>query len=224
MKIRFGLHLDGEHGWQPANQLNATTTGPLGLLNLLETQLGLLQSLPSGAERIVQYVECLKRCDSPARFYHRSLSTDELGTAATLLSWRDAWHWHGWDSSLDSVPSARLRDMQAIEAVATGKLSPSIGERLKSVLAKLDMRRPAISVVDLCEPLVSYPLRWQQVLSRLPIREIHATESTSPTTLLEQVQVALASASQGKTPAKINWIEDGSIRLVRSETASLAAR
>lgn len=224
MKIRLGLHLDGEHGWQPANQLNVTTTGPLGLLNLLETQLGLLQALPSAAERVVQYVEGLKRCDSAVRFYHRSLTTDELGTAATLLAWRDAWYLHGWRNSLDQAKSTRLRDMQAVEAAIIGKIPPSIGERLQAVLDALAIRQPAISEIELCEPLGSYPQRWQAVLSHLPIRQNCGMASPVPTTLLGQMQKALEAISRGESPEKLAWITDGSVRLVRAETEIFAAR
>ena len=96
MKITLGLHLDGEHGWHPANRLGEPIVGPMGMLNLLETRLGLLRAECSHAERIVQYRECLKRCDGPDRFFHASFDVDPLGTAATLLSWRDTWWLHGW--------------------------------------------------------------------------------------------------------------------------------
>jgi hypothetical protein len=41
MRIRFGRDLDGEHGTLRVDELDAKTTGPLGLLGILETQLGL---------------------------------------------------------------------------------------------------------------------------------------------------------------------------------------
>jgi len=224
MKIRFGLHLDGEHGWLPANQLNVTTTGPLGMLNLLETQLGLLQASISSAERVVQYVQGLKRCDSPARFYHRSLATDELGTAATLLAWRDAWHLHGWCGGLETASSPRLRDMQAVEAVISEKLAPSIGERLQVVADTLTRRRPAISEVELCDPLARFPQRWQVVLNALPNREACHNRGPVKSTMLGQLQNVLEAVSQGTPPNKLIWKDDGSIRLVRAETQLLAAR
>ena len=212
MKIRFGLHLDGEHGWQPANSLNVTTTGPLGLLNLLETQLGLLRTQPTTAERVVQYLEGLKRCDSAERFYHRSLATDELGTAASLLGWRDAWHLNGWQGRFDQVDSMRLWDMQAVENAVSGKLPPSIGERLQVVADTLARRRPAISEVELSDPLGRFPQRWQVVLNALPIRK--TCQKTTPTTvtMLGQLQNALQAISQGKAPEKLTWQDDGSIR------------
>ena len=43
MKVRLGFYLDGGHGTIFKAQLDSLTTGPLGLLNVLETQLGLLR-------------------------------------------------------------------------------------------------------------------------------------------------------------------------------------
>ena len=225
MEIRLGQNLDGEHAWQPANQLNVTTTGPLGLLNLLETQLGLLQIYPTGAERIVQYLECLKLCDGPSRFYHHSLTTDELGTAATLLSWRDSWYLHGWNVGLGQANSNRLKDVQAVEEVTAGRLAPSIGERLQVIIDALAIRKPAISEIQLCEPLTNFPLRWQNVLRLLPIHGICLSDASAPpTTLLGRLQLALAAFSKGHAFDKIAWKEDGSVRFVRAETEILAAR
>ena len=225
MKIRFGRHLDGEHGWQPANLLNVTTTGPLGLLNLLETQLGLLQASPTAAERIVHFVACLKQCDAPSRFYHRTFANDELGTAATLLTWRDQWYLQGWNNSLDAAASARLRDMQAVELVALKVLPPSMGERLQAVAELLQKRKPAIAEITLCEPLSAYPQRWQSVLRLLPIREVATPkQDEAPASLLAQLQNALSAISRGAGPEKITWQEDGSVHFVRAETATLGAR
>ena len=145
MHITLGLHLDGERSWLPANRLGAPTLGPLGFLALLEAQLGLGRDWPSQAERVVQYRDCLKACDTAGRFYHRTFALDQIGTAATLLRWRDLWHLHGWDGSLAGVESRRLRDMGEVEACAGGKVSPSVGERLQAVLAQLPKRRPPIA-------------------------------------------------------------------------------
>lgn len=47
MKLRVGLHLDGQQGRAPANQMGVADVGPLGLLSILETQLGLTVSADS---------------------------------------------------------------------------------------------------------------------------------------------------------------------------------
>lgn len=95
MIITFGLRLDGEHGWRPADRLGMPICGPLGLLNLLETRLGLLRADCARAQRVTQYRECLKQVDTKDRFYHASFGIDPIGISASLLSWRDAWHLHG---------------------------------------------------------------------------------------------------------------------------------
>ena len=61
MHITFGLLLDGEHGWRPASRLGRPILGPLGLLNLLETRLGLLRAESTQVQRVTQYRQGLKR-------------------------------------------------------------------------------------------------------------------------------------------------------------------
>lgn len=55
MLITFGLLLDGEHGWHPANRLGMPVLGPLGLLNPLETRLGLLRPDCAHAQRVTAH-------------------------------------------------------------------------------------------------------------------------------------------------------------------------
>lgn len=147
MHLQVGLLLDGQRGHAHVNELDALTTGPLGLLNVLETQLGLLRQEPSGADRVLQFREMLKKLDGPERFYHQSFAVDELGTASTLLAWRDQWHLHGWThgnvNPLGSASSRRLRDMADLEAHAHDKLAPGIGERLALVDDALTRLPPA---------------------------------------------------------------------------------
>src|SRR5262245_47837741 len=142
MHLALGLHLDGERSWPAANRLGAPVLGPLGFLALLEAQLGLARDWPAQAERVVQYRDCLKACDSASRFYQQTFALDEIGTAATLLRWRDLWHLYGWNGTLSGVTSRRLQDMAEVEACAHGKVSPSTGERLQAVLEVLTSRRP----------------------------------------------------------------------------------
>ena len=116
LQITFGLDLDGARAWSAGDRLGAPTLGPSGFLALLEAQLGLGRDWPAHAERVVQYRDCLGRCDSSHRFYHDTFSVDELGTAATLLRWRDRWALHGWDGKIDGqvkfAPYAKNRRKQ----------------------------------------------------------------------------------------------------------------
>lgn len=145
MKITFGLRLDGERGWRPANRLGMPVFEPLGFLNLLETRLGLLRAECTHAERVTQYRECLKRCDTPERYYHASFGIDPIGTAASLLSWRDDWDLHGWNSELPSGAGIRIADMAAVDGAARNVLFPSVGERLVRAAEALSSRQSKIA-------------------------------------------------------------------------------
>lgn len=221
MKINLGLHLDGAHSRFADATLGVTTVGPAGLLNLLETQLGLLHATASQSERVVQFRECLKLALSLDRFYAKSFQTDELGTAATLLAWRDEWHSHGWAGDLSLAESQRLRDMQAVEAFTAGRLAWCEGERLQRVLDKMAQRSPAIDSIVLLDPLANFPARWQAVLARLPLET--PTELPLADGLLGRLQSALKALNLNQIPEKLTWVDDGSVRFVQSETKSLAA-
>jgi hypothetical protein len=223
MHINFGLHLDGQRGWHPVNRLGHQTLGPLGFLTALETHLGLLRDQPSQSERIVQYRDCLKRCDHPDRFYHRSFATDELGTAATLLGWRDLWHLHGWVGELDQAASTRLRDIGEVEQLAVETVSPSLGERLALVLKTMQIRRPAIEQVVLADPLAAFPYRWREVLALLPVKDESGLAAQGEG-LLGELQASLLRAHTGEITEPLVWRDDGSITVVQGETRFLSGR
>ena len=157
MKICFGLQLDGQRGWHVNNSLNEITVGTNGMLGILETQLGLIADPVRQTQRVVQYLECLKQCDHANRFYHKSLEVDELGTAATLLGWRDKWYLHGWSGEIEAT-DGRLADLAAVELISINKVSPSEGERLVMIRHVMEQRKPAISkvaLVALCSSILA---------------------------------------------------------------------
>jgi hypothetical protein len=225
MKIRFGLHFDGQRGWQPRNAIGEATVGPLGLLDILETQVGLSAIRSSQSERIVQYRDCLRQCDEPSRFYHRTFETDELGTSATLLAWRDSWHLHGWEGRVQPSAPARIQDIAVVERLAAGHVAPSIGERLALVIDALLNRKVAIEEILLFDPLGAFPKRWRDVLSLLPIRVSDCAEAkVVGSGFLGQLQEALHNARAGKIPAKLTWRSDGTVSVVQAETRFMAGR
>lgn len=225
MKIRLGLHLDGQRGWHPANRLGYATVGPLGLLGILETQLGLHSDGVSQSERIVHYRDCLKRCDSSDRFYHRTFETDELGTAATLLAWRDQWIIHGWSGALEHATSQRLRDLADVEKFAREAVPPGLGERLGFVLVSMDRRKLAIDEIELVDPVEWFPKRWRDILSRLPLNTVsYKAGMAIGTGFLGEVQEALLKAENGNAVSKLTWKDDGSLKVVQAETRFLAGR
>ena len=229
MHIRLGLHLDGQHGeaFQPG--VDRITTGPLGMLNLLETQLGLLRADTAHAVRVLQYRDCLKRMNGARRFYHRSFAVDPMGTADTLLNWRDQWHLHGWSShtaaSLVTSNARRLADMGEVEAEASKRLAPSVGERLALVFDALSTRQARVAQVELCDPLTDWPLAWQRVLGGLRLVQPQPVSiAGAPGSLLAELQQALSAANAGGAVPTLKWRDDGSVRIVQAESPLVSAR
>lgn len=224
-KILFGLSLDGQRGWHPRNCIGESVVGPTGMLTLLETQLGLLRVLPSHSQRVMQMRQCLQTSRTGGRFYERSFEADELGTSATLLGWRDTWFEHGWNGVLPAAVSLRLRDMAEVEMLATGKVSPGVGQRLTEVAQQLDCRRAQIDSITLLDPLESFPAGWRRVLVKLPTI---AGEVTVPGarsgTLLRALQDGLVQAQSSSKPTVLDWREDGSIRVVCGESRIASAQ
>lgn len=221
-RITFGTFLDGQRATQPADSLGISVVGPLGFLNILETQLGLLRLHPSQAERIVQYRDCLQQGDADHRFYHRSFATDPLGTTACLLDWRDSWYLHGWDGAMSADAPKRLRDLAEVEALAAKAVSPNLGQRLHAVAVALLHRKPDINEVRLTDPLDTFPVRWQTVLASLPVI-CHTELETAGNGFLGSLQQQLKASVAGQQPARLSWQDDGSVLVVQAETPALAA-
>ena len=224
MIIYLGLHLDGQRAWRPTNRLGEITVGPAGLLGVLEIQLGLASGDASAAERVVQYRDCLKRCDSEERFYHRTFAADELGTAATLLGWRDLWHLHGWQGAFEASASVKLRDLGAVEALAKDLVQPSAGERLLAVLGILKRRATTVAEIRLLDPLASFPKRWREVLALLPTKQMlpQSADWKPGKGFLGKLQGNLRAARNRKGVAPLAWKADGTVTVARAETRFLA--
>ncbi len=220
MEITLGLHLDGQRATEPSHLLGQAMVGPMGLLSILETQFGLLAIEPSHAERIVQYRNRLAFIDSPSRFFHASFATDALGTAATLLGWRDLWHLHGWDGTFSEVTKGRLADLAAVEEV-TLALAPSVGERLAAILKHMVMRKPAIACVTLLDPPDAFPKRWREVLAQIPMISGQLL-SGADEGYLSRLQTQLDRAVRGERVEVCPWQNDGSVLVVQAETRTLA--
>lgn len=230
LRLTLGWSLDGQRASSPANLLGAAVLGPLGLLDILETRLGLAARHPSRAERIVQYRDCLQALDAEARFYHHSFATDPLGTAACLLDWRDALALHGWTGELPAQATTRLRDLAELEQRARTSVAANIGQRLEAVYAALQRRKPDIACLHLVDPLEVFPARWRSVLAALPVQPCSAT-ALDPECgrigqgagFLGQLQQALVLAAADQEPGRLAWQNDGTVLVVQAETRVLAA-
>ena len=223
MRITLGLSLDGQRAIRPSNRLGDIDVGPLGLLGLLETSLGLTAPVTPTAERVIQYRDCLARSLTDQRFYARSFQTDELGTAALLLEWRDTWRLAGWSGSFPAEAPARLSDMAEVEIEARQRVSTGIGDRLARILTALDTRKTCIQEIVLLDLLDDFPLMWQRVLARLSLKPGTLPTPQAPG-MLGDLQRALMARTAGESVTPVTWREDRTLELVQSETVALAAR
>lgn len=219
MKITFGLHLDGQRSWHRRNLFGHASVGPMGLLTLLETFLGLPKPLESEGERILQYRELLAKLDTPERFYHRSFEADQYAVARVLLGWRDAWHLHGWEGKFSQAVPRRLSDIAEIEQHVPDQLAPSIGGRLAAIAEALNQRQHPIESVDVIDPISDFPLRWRSVLQKLPLARPESITPSSDSTNLSRLQHNLMHQDSQRIP----WAQDNSLIVLRSHSRIAAA-
>lgn len=221
MHIHFGQSFNGNRSMTLPDSLGLQVLGPAGLLNQLETHLGLLVMLPTQSERIVQYRNVLNACKEKA-FYRKSFELDELGTARTLLQWRDTWYLHGWQGSFDTGASEQLATMAEVEALAVTTVARCEGQRLKAVLQTLEVGGIVpILHISLYDELESFPLAWRRVLERLTCKIVQLEPAAKAGTLLAQLQVALQKPDT--QVESLVWQDDSSIRVVQADSPLLAA-
>ena len=112
MKLNFSTAYD--HQVLKKNQgLNSKYIGALGLLNILERELGLYKIFKDERERVTIYKDCLIE-NKEGGFYEESLASDELNVAKQLLIYRDELILMGWNPQMGEQPR-RLRKLGEVE-------------------------------------------------------------------------------------------------------------
>lgn len=106
-----------------------------GLLELFELRLGLPSWSPEGNARAIEYRNTLER-NRAGSFYEKSYDRDPLGTAITVLNWRDTLIMAGWNPS-QTWAVGRLGVMAALESDFDSKAFPGESDRWSLVLENL---------------------------------------------------------------------------------------
>lgn len=136
------------------------------LLANLELRVGLPKPVRADALRVQQWSRRMGELESekPGRFYARSYALDPIGTATTVLAWRDALAMAGWNGEAIANGGERL---ETLRDLAT-ELAPGIAERLASVDAELRATkvRPFDALL-LTEARSLWPGRWQRLFTLL---------------------------------------------------------
>jgi len=221
-KVHVTLSLKGD-GAVPEllpDAIGEVTAGPNGLLNLLETQLGIPSSDVSFTTRLIQYLGCIDQLQNTTAFYLRSWAADPFSVARTLLQWRDQWYLAGWQGAFgDDVP-ARLADMALIERSAATAVAPGLGQRVQRVIELLPHNPIAVGAITLRDELVDFPHLWQRLILALGAAGATITAATPAAaqgrdnTDLHRLQHHLLAA----TNEKIHLRGDGSVIVLRADS------
>lgn len=187
--VTFGMALDGAR-WSDADaSLGAIVCGPRGLIDFLETHLGLTGESPSTPDRVDQYKAKIAAADP--EWCRASFALDSWGTAKQLLSFRDKIVELGWTPDIGG--SRRFEALAAIER-APLPLAPGRGDRLKSLLSSDRKIDASISFAD---DYNLYPPVWKKVIEKffdertqLPVPEAKGGLEVTVVTAPNEVMLA----------------------------------
>lgn len=205
--------------------------GPGGLLRDLELRLGLPASDTDAPVRVQCFARALHAADADSNaFFAKSLEADPLGTARTLLGWRDELLLAGWDGERVAGGGVRLDALAAVEALVQEAAIPmplGTAERVKRVERALVADGTKLyPELRLAEPIEVWPGRWRGIfdhLAALGTRVVQAPALAAlgpagraiPGTDLARVQAALSSGAPGAIPLT----GDGTFVVLRAETS-----
>lgn len=227
MLLYFGLALE-EEPWQMPEPpwVGTFWVGPQGLLNVLESHLGLAGAQPIDEYlRIEQYRQLSGAYlgEHPGAFFAESFAADPLATATALLAYRDELLLAGWDFALSGDEPPRIRVLAELEAalqtgIEDGKpFSPGWADRFSAVLSALPVRRHPVQEIRMVEPPELLPPYFRRLLAVLQKTGVQLTwlrqiQPSAADTDLARFQRVLAGQEAGKTELR----GDGSLLLVRA--------
>lgn len=206
-----------------AARVGQPTWGSGALLRDLELRLGLPSTEEADSGRVPRWVARIRAVGDANAFYAKSFAVDEIGTARTLLDWRDALVDAGWDGGDLSGAGDRLEALARIEA-HDGPAGDALGsaDRLRRVERELEATPGRLyESVTLIERRSSWPRRWQRIFERLEAAgtsfelEVPDLASADPSTDLGLLQSLMRGA-----PVERQVTGDGSIVLLRADTCA----
>lgn len=200
--------------------LGQPVIGPVGLVDILETGLGLGGPRAPQVVRIASYQSTLEALDG-TYFWSRSLAMDPWATTRTLLGWRDELVGLGWRDN-GRWAGARLADLATASAAARA-LPPGLSDRIAAVLNGLDGTAVVpITRLRLIDPADLHPSPIRRIVERLRmlgcvVDDVAVTPAAAAETSLGRLQRWVLDGT-APTPGA-----DGSVTLATSASGPLAA-
>lgn len=223
MDVVFGLWADGgaspDHGGAVGGSMGQPVVGPSGLVDILETKLGLGEPRNPHVVRIASFQSTLEALEGEY-FWSRSLKMDPWSTARTLLGWRDELIGLGWRPH---QPWAEPRLADLAEACRASTPPPGLADRLTAVLAELDgVSHSPVTRIRLVDALDLHPSPFRRLILRLrelgcPIEAIETAASAPAATSLGKLQRWMLGAPQTLAGS------DGTVTVASCTSKPLAA-
>lgn len=169
MDLVFSWYADGgvwpEHPGQTAAVVDKAVVGASGLLDHVETMLGLGRPETSNVHRIAVYRQKLKESGG-SRFWSASFDADSWSATRELLNWRDELISAGWKPGIGSDRS-RLADLSAAE-----NAGPTVpfgqADRLRLAIETLQSKPTlTIKTIQLIDKRAYLPNAWRALLDGL---------------------------------------------------------
>ncbi len=238
LDVILGLALDGPHITElddledGASRVGTLVAGPAGLLRDLELRLGLTADETPPPVRVARYARRLEAVATAHRtplFWSASFAKDPLGTARTLLGWRDELVLSGWNGQPIRNGGPRLEALSWVDSAVTTEAQPDLpplpaGEvdRWAAVAAMLATgARVPYTRVRVVDPIALLPRRIRDVLGQLTAQgtkvaqvPIEPTPAPKDTDLGRLQQHLLTGGAPFSTKG------DGSLLLLEAETAT----
>jgi len=144
--------------------------GPAAFLSFLEVHTGTACISESFLERTAAFMGVIRERENTLVFFRDSWKTAPFAVAQTLLSYIDEWYLNGWNGTADGMaPASRLGELASLAAASEQRVAGCIGQRLNRVGEAIDSGiRVPLGMLELVDPIPSWPAAWQRVLSRLP--------------------------------------------------------
>lgn len=211
-------------------RLGEPTWSPAQLLSDLELRLGLPQDEQSAAVRVPSWSKRLAALVGTAPFYARSFAVDSLGTAKTLLAWRDELVEAGWNGQAIAGGGDRLDAMAALEALSEAEPLPlGRADRMVRVESELraSSRHRVYDGLALVEERALWPVRWRSIFTLLEERgarieqltpELATASADSDLGILQRMLRGGLPSRRSKEGSAVKG--DGTLLVLRGDTPS----